>query len=736
MNTPHRLILSALAIALGALTVCATPALASPGLPDGRVYELVSAANQEGDVYSPLAESNYDAGEGSTDTKLPFQTAPDGEAFVYVGDPSVGGVGNAGDGLGEQYMATRKSSGGWTQVTLQPAGVVPAYYQAFSRNLSVGVLESEQPLSANAPEGFAVLYTSSESEPGYRPLFTITPVEPALEFTTYGVPLNFFHVGSLLVYAGESADSSESLFEVHGALTANAVDSPGANNLYVSTSGRLSLVDVAPDGESEPSATFGSLPLVEGRGNKGNPPDFSHDISEDGSRIFWSGVTSGDLYARLNPTSPQSPLSQSDECTVATDACTVQLDAAEPGAQGSGGGGRFLTASENGAQVFFTDEHRLTQDATAVPGAPDLYEYDFDKPLGARLSDLTVTPAGEPAAVQGLLGASEDGSYIYFVAQGELASNENDNGASAQPGEDNLYVLHQGSAPRFIATLSDRDDTHAIVPGPEYEFGDWQPSVGHRTAEVTPDGASVVFESNNQTISGYSPKYGGKDLEEVYDYNAASERLTCVSCEQSGEAPRQDSEAEVGLGAFLPPSWSYTYQPTWISEDGDRVFFDSAQPLVARDTNETQDVYEWEQEGTPGCADGSGMHGGCIYLLSDGINQSAAWLAGASASGNDVFIITPAKLVPEAQNEAYKLFDARVGGLESPVPPACAGTGCQGVPATPPVFATPASGTFEGVGNFPPPKNLKAPPRHKTKKRHKRLPKRKRPQNKRGGRKR
>ena len=40
-----------------------------------------------------------------------------------------------------------------------------------------------------------------------------------------------------------------------------------------------------------------------------------------------------------------------------------------------------------------------------------------------------------------------------------------------------------------------------------------------------------------------------------------------------------------------------TYLPQWIAEEGNRVFFDTEVPLVARDTNGRQDVYEWEREG-------------------------------------------------------------------------------------------------------------------------------------------
>ena len=64
---------------------------------------------------------------------------------------------------------------------------------------------------------------------------------------------------------------------------------------------------------------------------------------------------------------------------------------------------------------------------------------------------------------------------------------------------------------------------------------------------------------------------------------------------------------------------------------------------------------------------------------------------------------TRAQLAGQDQNDNFNLFDARVGGVPPLSAPACSGTGCQGVPPAPPIFATPSSVTFNGVGNFPPP---------------------------------
>ncbi len=688
-----------LSVLVGALLVLAAPAAFAEELPDGRVFEMVTPPeNHDADVYVPFAMSLgiFNVGLGGTDTELPFQVAQSGEAVAYLAASTTGGNGQVAAGFGNEYIARRPTTGGWSQVGLQPYGRKGAFYQAFSSDLAVGFLNAgvageEGPLSPEAPGGkYPVLYTHATLEGAggtYTPLFTQKPSEPLGEFLTYNVPVNDLSAGKhQVVFAGGPAGSGEYLFEVHGVLAAGAVDAPEANNLYVSDGGRVVLVNVLPGGGSEPNATFGGAPPTQ---KVEDPPDFQGVVSGDGSEVFWTDlntVVSGEdpagltrLFVRVEPLS--------------VGARTVQVDVSH--GPGPSGGGRYWYATPNGQLVFFTDESRLTGDSTAAPGEPDLYEYEV---ATGNLKDLTVDGnTGESAGVQGVVGVSEDGSYVYFVAHGVLATNKNGQGTQAVTGGNNLYVLHSGEAPSFIATLSEKDGTETVAPGVNAEFGDWVPGLGHRTAEVTPDGRSVVFESNNQSVNGYS-----SGLEEVYLYSTEKSRLYCVSCSPSHAAPPNNSETEALIGGFLPPSWSLTYMPTWISSDGSKVFFDSSEPLVPGDTNNIQDVYEWEREGAGACTVGTD-DGGCVYLLSGGTSGSASWLIGASADGSDAFVITRAQLTPEDGNEAFNLFDARVGGVRPPTPLACTGTGCQGLPAPAPTFATPASVTFQGVGDFPPP---------------------------------
>ena len=99
----------------------------------------------------------------------------------------------------------------------------------------------------------------------------------------------------------------------------------------------------------------------------------------------------------------------------------------------------FQAASSDGSRVFFTDTARLSEESAQKPtgeeSPADLYEFEVTsapgEPLHGRLSDLTPDELRPPAArmCSNLIpGASEDGSTVYFVANGVLAP-------GATPGE-------------------------------------------------------------------------------------------------------------------------------------------------------------------------------------------------------------------------------------------------------------------------------------------------------------
>jgi hypothetical protein len=150
---------------------------------------------------------------------------------------------------------------------------------------------------------------------------------------------------------------------------------------------------------------------------------------------------------------------------------------------------------------------------------------------------------------------------------------------------------------------------------------------------------------------------------------------------------------------------SSIYQLRSLSASGGRVFFDSEQSVVPTASTGVDSVYEWEQVGEGSCsgASATAANGGCVFLLSGNASDEESTFIDADESGANVFFTTRTQLVSEDRNDQTDVYDARVdGGFPRPTI-ACTGTGCQGVPPAPPLFATPSSATFNGVGNYPPP---------------------------------
>jgi hypothetical protein len=660
-------------------------------LPDNRVYEMVTPPeNGNSDVerprIGPEVDVNFSQGVPTADL---FQVTTNGTAITYQTLALTHGNGAEGS----QYLAKRLPGSGWSQSLIQPNGYHEAEYQAFSNDLSVGIIQAGDtaeaeilpPLTPEAPgEGYKVLYERTTSENGYRPLITnaVKLNRPPGKGGVSPFGSRWVRAGThddSPAFAGGSADFNDLLFEANDALLSgegalereleedvkNEIAKGGeANYLYDKVGGRLSLVDVSSEGKVVPNSTFGAVPFIvdgeERQSSQGNPPDFSHVISADGHLVYWTDLTSGVVYVRENGSS------------------TVQV---------SEGPARYWTASSDGRYAIYTEGEGM---------ANELYRFDAEPGTGHPQREL-LTNAN--AGVVGVIGASEDGKIVYFVADGSI-SGGNSNGVTPIEGQPNLYVLTRDGTVRFIATLSENDGNRVPPFGETvgtHSWGDWQPGFGQRTARVTGDGNSVVFMSN-QSLSavGYPHGYPSNGLDEVYVYEATINRLYCASCGSSGET----LSGGEGAAAYLPINWHTTYLPQWISEDGNRVFFDTGLPLVAQDTNGVQDVYEWEREGYGSCDRGDGSTGGCVFLLSGGTNEAASWFVGASANGSDVFVVTRAQLVPEDGNDAFDLYDVAVDGVKPVTPPTCTGSGCQGVPAPPPLFATPPSVTFNGVGNF------------------------------------
>jgi hypothetical protein len=654
---------------------------------DCRAYEKVSPAEKNnGDIEPGGAWSG-----GGVD-----QAALGGEAITYIGQ---GSFAEAQGALANQYLSTRRGGEGWsTQNIMIPAlagtgGVAGkgTLYKAFSSDLALGLVlnglpRSEEPienppLAPGAP-GYQNFYLRDSAEGSYRALLTFTPEREAHGF--------------YMDLEGASADLGHVVVSSQAALTPGALEEGFGPNLYEWNEGELAAVNVLPgvsDGETRPQSELGS-----GGGE-------SHAVSEDGSRVFWAPTLSNQLYVRKNAGQPQSPLDGEGNCTVPTFACTLQLDAPQGGEAlpGELTSTVFQTASADGSVAFFTSQAPLTADANTGPPpscgtcarqGKDLYRFDTGS---GQLSDLTPDAAdANGAEVQGVLGASEDGTSLYFVAAAVLAG-PNAEGHSPTPGGNNLYRWHED--PNTHAT------TIAFVAS-GVGGSDISPQIRLRTSRVTPSGGAVAF-SSSAPLTGYDNKDAntGKPDQEVFVYDAAAEALSCASCNPSGERPIGSSSLQGGVPFELRAHGAAVYQPHVLADSGARLFFDSSdaiegsESLIGRDTNGAPDVYEWEAEGEGAC----NRPGGCASLISGGSDHEASELIDASANGSDVFFLTRQELVGGDIDQLVDLYDARTSGgfAEPPPPPPCTGDACQGAPQAPPGAQSPGSAGFSGSGNPP-----------------------------------
>jgi hypothetical protein len=631
----------------------------SASLPDCRVYEMVSPIDKNGgDIDNLLDLADYPNGL--------FESSTDGEKFTYSSNRAFA---NAPSGLFvNQYMAERNPVSGWSTTSISPpvrpnSGVedvdFETEYKYFEPDLSSGWLAPppNPSLAPGVEEGVASLYRHDNVTGSLEPLIA-------------NVPLGG-EQGAQPELAGFSADGQLAVFETSASLTANASTKPDDRQIYErSRSGESHLVSVLPDGLArEESSAVGA---ANGVSSYDRLASVKHAVSEDGSRVYWSEAADfpfiGKLFLRLNAEREQSAMN-GEECLEEEKACTIVI---------SNKGSKFVAASADGSKAIYLD----------VGGSRDGELDEFN------LEERTSAPIAKK--VLGVAGESEDLKYIYFVSTEALAP-------GARAGAPNLY-LHHEEANSLVATLSP-DDVNPT-------FSDITTESIYHAARVTPDGTHIAFISTSH-LTGYDniDAVSNKPDSEVYVYDAQAQRLTCASCDRTGARPSGREIRQPGTSTFvataarIPGGENQFYASRVLSDDGQRLFFESYVPLVPRDTNGAVDVYEWEAPGTGSCSTESSSFSnaneGCVELISSGESPEGSELVDATPDGSDVFFTTAASLLPQDPG-SVDVYDARVdGGFPPPAaPPAsCEGEACAAAPS-PPSDQTPASTTFSGPGNL------------------------------------
>jgi hypothetical protein len=643
-------------------------------LPDGREWEMVSPPQKEGALFLSIGEDEL------------IQAAADGNAIEEMSrfEPIEGKAAGTYGLLEANFFG--RGSDGWVSETITPPhserGSLPLgygdEYRFFSEDLSKAILQPfgpVTPLASGVNQSTPYLRTDYlNGDQGdlcgtgagagcYEPLVSENNVPP-------GTPYGEEQSGPCRGTCGPQVmavtpDLSHVVLESPAALTPDFKEMGVGRqeNIYEWSAGKLTFV-----GEGElPSDGEGIV---------------RHVVSDDGSRVFLDGTYGGVSGLLMRDTATGEVL---------------QI-----------GPGSFEDASSDGSKVFLGDNG-------------ELLEYNLNAPAGNRVVDLSVDPnPGEQAGFVSVVGASKDGSYVYFAATGALAPGATPAGCSGSQPCMNLYEYHEGAI-RFVAGLGGED------------YPDWSLSSSRGlTARVSPDGRWLTFMSDRD-LTGYdtSDAISGFPDEEVYLYGADAGKLVCASCNPTGARPVGVEYGSInnklvgGNRVFKLNTWiasnvpgftdydlnAASYQSRYLS-DGGRLFFNSHDALVPQDVNGTQDVYEYEPVGAGDCkvskATFNQAIGGCVSLISSGESSEESAFLDASDTGGDVFFLTSAKLVPKDTDNALDVYDARECGSDGsrclpaePVSPSPCDTSdsCKAAPSPQPaVFGSPASATFSGTG--------------------------------------
>lgn len=631
-------------LAVTVIGVAAASAVADGGeiagsgfLPEGRGWEKVSPADKDNsDVYS----SRYATRSSIDGDRVMFS------AYAGFGDSEA-------NKFSTPYRASRLGPGNWVSTGIYPPAKSdskenPATIVDVAPDLSRAIVETNLALTPDATGPGMYRYAREIGSSAFS-FLNNSPV---------GGPGESF--------LGASRDYSHLFFQSGSSLTDDAPEVTPlgcGSNTYERVGGETRLVSRLPDPDGEGPAQgepVEALPIASPfevcEVTYTNPSevyvDEIHLISDDGSRIFWTRASDNQLYLREDG------------------ARTIHVSASQSGTPESPRPAHFRQATPDGSKVVFSSCERLTDDSTAGGNVPcaELYMYDVDT---GSLSDLSISPVpGEHAAVRGVVGISDDGSHVYFAAEGSLTA---DAPVSPFP---KVYLWNEGQV-TYVAELdglSQVSETRNFNPDATY-------GGGPKESRVSPDGRFMTLASEGELTEDQTD-----GTKQMYVYDSLTDELRCASCTPGEITPHAGETDRMGNG--LPGMMTNPFLNTALLPDGG-VLFHTQSALVPADTNSQIDVYIWRE--------GTGPR-----LISSGQSRYPSYFEDASANGRDLFFATREKLTSSDKDNNVDLYDARIGGGETETSAAaneCATDDCrsEGLPVE--AAQVPGSATFVGPSN-------------------------------------
>jgi hypothetical protein len=258
----------------------------------------------------------------------------------------------------------------------------------------------------------------------------------------------------------------------------------------------------------------------------------------------------------------------------------------------------FAGASADGSRVFFITAEPLV--ASDTDAQTDVYERS-----GGTTKEISAGQInGNGAFNVAFEGASTDGTRVFFRTDEKLVPSDTD-------GQFDIYERSGGSTKRVSAgQINGNGAFDSSFEG------------------ASTDGKRIFFQTKEKLVSG--------DTDSARDVYQRSDGVTTrVSAGQIN-----------GNGAFDSSFGG-------ASHDGTKIFFVTNEPLVAADTDASQDVYE--------------RSAGTTTKISPGNGAFAAFFNGASDDGTRVFFQTGEQLVAGDTDAVPDLYQRSAGGTTNRV---------------------------------------------------------------------
>ena len=322
----------------------------------------------------------------------------------------------------------------------------------------------------------------------------------------------------------------------------------------------------------------------------------------------------------------------------------------------------FGGSSDNGSHAFFETDDALTAGDTDTQ--TDVYDRS-----GGTLTLVSTGPSGGNGAFPAsYVGNSADGSKVWFETTESMVPGDTDTGCGASAGPCNDVYERSGGTTTQISTggngAFDALFDGASSSGNHVFFHTAEPLVAGDTdarRDVYDHSGGVTTLVSTGPAGGNGPFdaiYAGNSVDGQHVFFETGEPLVAADTDTRQDVYDRASGTTTNLVSTGAIGGNGAFDAFFdgASDDGSRVFFDTSEKLESSDTDTSTDVYErWT---------GATTH---ISIGPNGGNGAfGAFYDGTSGDGGRVYFNTRESLISSDTDTTRDIYAATIGGYPRP----------------------------------------------------------------------